>query len=252
MTTFDFSARSVLITGASQGIGLGIARAFAAAGATLSLVAQDETMPEVAATLGARGYVADIGDATAMAAILHEHGPVDVLVNNAGLERLTPIAAQDEQTVALFEQVIHTNIVGTYHVTRLVLPHMGEGGCIINTASIWGRVAEPLFGAYVASKHAIIGLTKTWAKELGTRGIRVNAVAPGWVRTEASLRSLAVMAERSGRDEVELMQAVLDGQALSGFMDPDDVSETYLFLASPFAASITGQTLGVDRGEHPF
>ncbi|MFT8367981.1 MAG: SDR family oxidoreductase [Acetobacter papayae] len=252
MTAFDFSGRSVLITGASRGIGLGIARAFAAAGASLSLVAQDETMPEVAATLGARGYVADIGNAAAMADILHDHGPVDVLVNNAGLERLTPVTAQDEQTVGLFEQVIHTNIVGTYHVTRLALPHMGEGGCILNTASIWGRVAEPLFGAYVASKHAIIGLTKTWAKELGPRGIRVNAVAPGWVKTEASLRSLAAMAERSGRDEADLMQGILDGQALSGFMNPDDISSTYLFLASAHAASITGQTFGVDRGEHPF
>ena len=79
------------------------------------------------------------------------------------------------------------------------------GGRVINTASVWGRVAEPLFGAYVASKHAVIGLTKCWAKELGPRGITVNAVCPGWVETESSMRSLARLAERAGRDESGLL-----------------------------------------------
>ena len=129
---------------------------------------------------------------------------------------------------------------------------MHAGASIINTASIWGRVAEPQFGAYVASKHAIIGLTKTWARELGPRGIRVNAVCPGWVRTDASMRSLGRMAEQAAVGEQELLERIVGAQALPGLMEPADVADTYLFLASDLAANITGQSLGVDRGEVPW
>lgn len=126
------------------------------------------------------------------------------------------------------------------------------GGSIVNTSSIWGRVAEAQFGAYVASKHAIIGLTKTWAKELGARGIRVNAVCPGWVRTDASMRSLGRMAERDAVSEAALLESIVGAQALPGLMEPADIAGTYLFLASELAANITGQSLGVDRGEVPW
>ncbi|MBV1838244.1 SDR family NAD(P)-dependent oxidoreductase [Acetobacter estunensis] len=247
----DFSKKSVFITGASRGIGLGVAQAFARSGASLTLLADDDAILDVAVSLNARGVVADIGNPSAVAACLHEHGPVDVLINNAGLERLTPLDNQDNETITLFERIIHTNVVGTYHVTRLVRPLMPTGAAIINTASIWGRVAEPLFGAYVASKHAIIGLTKTWALELGAQGIRVNAVAPGWVRTEAAMRSLATMAARTGESEANCLSTIMDAQALPGLMEATDVADTYLFLASPLAASITGQTIQIDRGEHP-
>ncbi|NHN89532.1 SDR family NAD(P)-dependent oxidoreductase [Acetobacter conturbans] len=247
----DFSNQSVFITGASRGIGLGVAQAFARAGALLTLLADDDAIHDVAASLNARGVVADIGDPSALADCLLGHGPIDVLVNNAGLERLTPLDNLDSETVAVFERIIHTNVVGTYHVTRLARPLMRAGGAIINTASIWGRVAEPLFGAYVASKHAIIGLTKTWALELGAQGIRVNAVAPGWVRTEAAMRSLATMAGRTGETETDCLNTIMEGQALPGLMEAADVADTYLFLASPLAASITGQTIQVDRGEYP-
>jgi NAD(P)-dependent dehydrogenase (short-subunit alcohol dehydrogenase family) len=137
-------------------------------------------------------------------------------------------------------------------MTRAALSRMSAGGRVVNTASIWGRVAEPLFGAYVASKHAVIGLTKTWAKELGPRGITVNAVAPGWVRTEASMRSLKAMAARADLAEDALLDDIVAHQALPGLMEPDDIAGPYLFLASDLAANITGQTLGIDRGEVPW
>lgn len=247
----DFSKKSVFITGASRGIGLGVAQAFARAGASLTLLADEDAIFDVAASLNGKAVKADIGNASAIAEGLRDHGPIDVLVNNAGLERLTPLESQDVETVAMFERIIHTNVVGTYHVTRLVRPFMRVGGAVINTASIWGRVAEPLFGAYVASKHAIIGLTKTWALELGAHGIRVNAVAPGWVRTEAAMRSLATMSERSGKSEEGCLNDIIAAQALPGLMTASDVADTYLFLASPLAASITGQTIQIDRGEYP-
>jgi len=245
------SGKTVVITGASRGIGLGIAKGFVKAGARLTLIADDDAVMARAPELGAHGAVADITDGEAVSQALSRHSEIHVLVNNAGLERLTPIDGSDDDE-QVFRRIIEINIVGTQIVTRRALPKMRNGGSIINTASIWGRVAEPLFGAYVASKHAIIGLTKTWAKELGPRGIRVNAVCPGWVRTEASMRSLKIMAERRETGEDELLSSIVGNQALPGLMEPEDMAETYLFLASDRAKNITGQSLGVDRGEVPW
>jgi 3-hydroxybutyrate dehydrogenase len=252
LLTPEFAGSRVLITGAGRGIGLGVAEAFAAAGAQSHLLDQDPCVQTEAARLGTQAYVADITDAQAVAAALAQAGPLNVLINNAGLERLTPVDACDDATLQVFRRVVETNVIGTDLVTRHALRRMSAGGCIINTALIWGRVAEPLFGAYVASKHAVIGLTKTWARELGSRGIRVNAVCPGWVRTPSAMASLSRMAKRAARSEEELLAAIVAGQALDGLMAPADVAGPYLYLASDLAANITGQTLGIDRGEVPW
>ncbi len=242
----------MLVTGSSRGIGLGIATAFAKAGASLVMLADDEAVVGEAQKLGGRGLACDITDAPGLDAVMDAIGPIDVLINNAGLERMTPLVSDDPATESVFRRIVEINIIGTDLVTRRAIGKMPRGASIINTASIWGRVAEPLFGAYVASKHAIIGLTKTWAKELGPSGIRVNAICPGWVRTEASMRSLARMAERSGANETELLADIVGAQALPGLMEPADVAGPYMFLASSLAGNITGQTLGVDRGEVPW
>jgi NAD(P)-dependent dehydrogenase (short-subunit alcohol dehydrogenase family) len=247
-----FAGRSVVITGASRGIGLGIARAFAAEGAELRLIADDPAVRDAATALGGEGRVADVTDEDAVREALSGLGRIDVLVNNAGLERLTPVDDGSPETLALFRRILDINVAGIFLVTRLALPRMPRDGRVINTASVWGRVAEPCFGAYVASKHAVIGLTKTLARELGPRGITVNAVCPGWVRTEASMRSLRLMAERAERAEAGLLDEIVSHQALPGLMEPDDIAGPYLFMASPWAANITGQSLGVDRGEVPW
>ena len=248
----NLAGRTALVTGSSRGIGLGIARAFAAAGAELHLLADDAAVEGVAASLGARGYVADITDGAAVGKVVASIPRLDILINNAGLERLTPVEDGSAENEATFRRIIDTNVVGTFLITRAALPRMGKGGRIVNTASIWGRVAEANFSAYVASKHAVIGLTKTWAKELGPRGIAVNAVAPGWVRTESSMRSLKTMAARAGVEESALLDDIVGVQAMPGLMEPDDIAGAYLFLASDQAANITGQTLGIDRGEVPW
>jgi 3-hydroxybutyrate dehydrogenase len=251
--TAGLKARTVLITGASRGIGEGIARAFVSEGAITHILAEDESVLSTAGRIGATGHVADITDEKAVSTALGRIGKIDILINNAGLERMTPIEGRDPTVLAIFRRVIEINVIGTTIMTQAALTHMENGSAIVNTASIWGRVAEPLFGAYVASKHAVIGLTKTWAKELGPRNIRVNAVAPGWVKTEASLRSASLMAARTGQSEAEIIATVEGAQSLpGGLMEPKDIVGAYLFLASDLAANITGQTLGIDRGEVPW
>ncbi len=251
--TAGITGKTVLVTGASRGLGEAIALAFVQAGAIVHILAEDDAVLATSARIGATGHVADITDEKVVARCFAALPALDVLVNNAGLERMTPLDDTDQTTLAVFRRVVDVNIVGTTIVTQAALPKMGDGGRIINTSSIWGRVAEPMFGAYVCSKHAILGLTKSWAKELGPRGIRVNAVCPGWVRTESSLRSASVIAARAGRSEVSIIQTVEHAQALpGGLMLPADIVGAYLYLASDWAANVTGQSLGIDRGEVPW
>lgn len=252
---FNFSGRHVFVTGASRGIGLGVAEGFADAGADLTILAVDEEVKKTAEALSARTgrpvtpVVCDISDEAAVTAALAPMGRIDVLVNNAGLELITPIDDGSPETAAAFEKIININVLGTYYVTRQALDKMGPGGRIIITASMWGKTAVGEFSAYCSSKHANIGFMRSLAKELGPRGISVNAVCPGWVRTAAAMRSLAVMAKREKRDENELLQEIIDAQAIGGLMEPHDMAATYMFLASDAAQNITGQAISTDRGD---
>lgn len=161
MIGIDFTGRTVVVTGSSRGIGLGVAEGFARAGASLHLIANDAAVHERAADLGATAAEADISVKADVARALAPLSRIDVLINNAGLELMTPITEDTDAVSDAFRRVIDINVTGTALVTTAALGRMPSGGAIVNTASIWGRVAEPGFGAYVASKHAIIGLTKT-------------------------------------------------------------------------------------------
>ena len=191
----------------------------------------------------------DISDRDAVGRTVGSLGRLDVLVNNAGLELLTPILEPGEEVDRTFERIIEINVIGTWHVSRAAVPLMSPGGSIVLTSSVWGKTGAAGFSAYVASKHANIGLMRTLAKELGPRGIRVNAVCPGWVRTRAALRSLKEVSAGAGVTEDAMLEEILAAQSLPGLMEPDDVVGVYLFLASEHAASVTGQAYSVDRGE---
>ena len=253
----DFSGKSVLVTGASRGIGYGIAKAFAKAGADLTILADDPETEKAGKSLSdlcgrpVRAFTADIADRAAVASTVGTLEKIDVLINNAGLELITPIDEESDDVEHTFRRIMDINVNGSFFVTREALKKIPDGGRIIFTASVWGKSAEAGFAAYCASKHAVIGLTRTLAKELGPRNITVNAVCPGWVKTVASMRSLGKMAARFERDEQSLLDDITATQAIGGLMEPDDVAGLYLFLASDTAANITGQSLNIDRGELP-
>lgn len=248
----------MVLTGAAGGIGRALATAFAEQGVRLIVTDRDtQALHRLADGLAASAQVtaiaADLGldhDLNAFAAdVQASHGRVDVLVNNAGTEYPTPLADVAPDAAARWSALLDNNVGSMARLTRALLPLMTEGASVINQSSIWGLTGVADFSAYVASKHAVIGLTRSLAWELAPRGIRVNAVCPGWIRTEAALRSLASMAAVQGRSEAEVEREILSRQANPTMLDASDIAGVFLFLASHDARSLTGQAISASHGE---
>ncbi|HWL62166.1 MAG TPA: SDR family oxidoreductase [Steroidobacteraceae bacterium] len=242
----------VLITAGAAGIGLAIARAFHAAGARVYICDIDRT--RLAAALrelpGLAGSPCEIGDRAATAgmvedALLHLGG-IDVLVNNAGIGG--PTRPLHELDPADWDAVLRVNLTGTFDVTRLVIPHLiaAGGGVILNMSSAAGRFGYANRSPYSASKWALVGLTKSLSLELGAHGIRVNAIAPGAVAGERAERVFAGRAQVSGRSIEEEKLLGMASQSLKALVDPADIGQLALFLASPAARSISGQVIPID------
>lgn len=236
--------RSVIVTGGSRGLGAGLVRAFLDAGdrvATCSRTPTDET-DELVESCGDRYYfeALDLTDPEAGQAFVHtvaeRFGSVDVLVNNAGVAVDGVIGLVREEDV---DTMVDLNLKGTIACTRAVVRRMLRQGSgrIINISSVVGLSGYRGLGVYSATKAALDGLTRALARELGSRGITVNSVAPGYLRTEMS----------HGLDEDDLRQIVRRTPA-GRLGEPSDVAAAVLFLVSPEAAFITGHVLVVDGG----
>lgn len=231
-----------LVTGGSRGIGAAISRELARGGAKVAVNYRSgrEAAAAVAAEIGGIAVGADVGDPGEVASLVdrveEELGDLDVLVNNAGVTRDTLIARMSDED---WTEVIDTNLRGTFNTCRAVSRKMlrRRSGAIVNLSSVVGIHGNPGQANYAASKGGIIGLTKALARELGVRGVRVNAVAPGYITTELT----NVLSE-------DLTGLILGNTPLGRLGSPEDVAAAVRFLCSDEAAFITGDVLLVDGG----
>ena len=235
-----------VITGAAQGIGRRTAEVFAAAGYSLALLDLQPCTATLASVRGcdAAEFTGDLSDerlveATA-AAIAQRWNRVDVLVNNAGISSIAPAETIDADT---FRRVLEVNLVAPFLLSRAFgkLMLVQHAGCVVNVASIAGLFGVADRAAYNASKHGLIGLTRTLAAEWGGRGVRCNAVCPGWVKTEMDA---ADQANGTYTDE-----DIIGVNPMGRFASPDDIARAILFLADPAQSGfVNGHALVVDGG----
>jgi len=239
----ELPGKVALVTGGTRGIGLDICQAFVAAGATVALCARDGGQAnEIAKELGggSRGYACDVGIASQVEAfaksVEKDFGQIDVLVNNAGFTKDTLLFLMTE---ADWDSVVDTNLKGTFLMTKYAARGMikRRWGRVINITSVVGLNGNKGQSNYSASKAGVIGFTKSVAKELASRNVLVNAIAPGYIETELT-RAISPEAKKYFQDNIPLGRL---GQGA-------DIASAVLFLASDLASYITGQVLVVDGG----
>jgi 3-hydroxybutyrate dehydrogenase len=255
---YGLEGRIVVLTGAAGGIGRALAAAFAEQGATLVMVDRDAAALEretqaLQTSLPVHAMACDLSSNADVArlteGIRSRFGRVDVLVNNAGVEYPTPLADVSASAMTRWAALLDNNVVSMVRLTRALLPLLGQGSSVINQSSIWGHTGVADFSAYSASKHAVIGLTRSLAFELAPRGVRVNAVCPGWIRTAAAMRSLEVMARERGIDAATMEREIVAGQAVPRMLEAIDIAGVFLFLACADSAALTGQSIVASHGE---
>jgi NAD(P)-dependent dehydrogenase (short-subunit alcohol dehydrogenase family) len=243
--------KHVVVTAGAQGIGLAITAAFVAAGAEVHicdvnddfLASARESFPGVSQS---RTNVADAAQVDAMFADLAARwGALDVLVNNAGIAG--PTAKVEDTELGDWERTIAVNLTGPFLCVRRAVPllKMAGGGAIVNLSSAAGRLGFPLRTPYSASKFGVIGLTQTWAMELGPDHIRVNAILPGIVAGERQERVITAKAASYGIGHEEMRQQLLAKVSLRTMVTAQDIANQILFICSPAGAAISGQSLSV-------
>ena len=256
----SLAGKTALVTGSTSGIGLGIATRLAQDGANLILngFGRADEIEALRGRIAADHGVAARYDAADMskpaeieamvAKAVAEFGAVDVLVNNAGIQHVAPI---DEFPVEKWNAIIAINLVASFHTVRCALPAMKRKGWgrVINIASAHALVASPFKSAYVAAKHGIAGFTKSVALEVAEKGITVNAICPGYVRTPLVEKQIPDTAKARGITEEQVIRDVmLAAQPTKRFVGVDEVAALALYLAGDSAASITGAILPIDGG----
>jgi NAD(P)-dependent dehydrogenase (short-subunit alcohol dehydrogenase family) len=246
---FDLTGQTAVVTGGGRGIGRAIAFGLAEAGADVVPTARTESdLEPVVAGIEARGQksalvTADVAVAEEIDALFAtveaNLGPVDILVNNAGINPSAALGTPERVDQEAWNQVTSVNLGGAFACARAAAPNLVETeGCVVNVASVGGLVGLPRQHPYVASKHGLVGLTKSMAIDWAP-GVRVNCVAPGYVATDLT---------EDLTDDDQLRASIEERTPLDRFATPDEVAAPVVFLASEAAAYITGTTLAVDGG----
>lgn len=252
----DLGGRTAIVTGSNSGIGLGVADALAAAGADVVLNSYTDRDEDhaLARDLGRRHGVearyvpADLSDGAEARRLVAEAGRCEVLVNNAGIQHVAPIA---EFPPERWDAVIAVNLSSAFHTTAAALPMMREAGWgrVINVASAHGLTASPFKSAYVAAKHGVVGMTKVVALETAEEPITANAICPGYVLTPLVEAQIPDTMREYGADrETVVRDVLLARQPSKAFATVEQIGGTAVFLCSPAAEQITGTTISVDGG----
>jgi len=250
----ELEGRIALVTGGGTGIGAAIAKRFVDAGAQVVIAGRDAArLSRAAEAIGARAVAADVSDEASVAGLFEQldasGGGPDILVNNAGITG--PVARAADMDIAAWDDTMAINVRGTLLCIKYAVPRMRArgGGSIINMSSLMGLRGTPMRSAYTASKHAVIGITDAVSQEVGVDRIRVNALCPGAVNGDLMQRVIASRAKAEGRAPEDIIRAnYTDKASLRRWIEPEEVAEAALFLASPASAGITGDRMRVDAG----
>ena len=237
-------SRRVVVTGGAKGIGHATVERFTTLGDRVIALGRDEA---ALAALTVETHVCDVTDEAAVTRVFDVIGAVDVLVNSAGMGESAPL---HQTTLTSWQRHLDVNATGAFLCMRAVVPGMRDrgAGAIVTVASTAGRAGVPYTSAYSASKHAVIGLTRAVAAELAGTGVRVNAVCPTFVRTEMTERSIATIVNKTGRTPEQAEEALAQASPLGRLLEPDEVADAIVYLASPAAEAVSGQAWVIDGG----
>jgi len=247
--TFPFMSinKVAIITGASRGIGRAIAKKLYEEGASLALCARSpiRDFPDersLAVTMDVRDQKSvDSG----IRRIVDRFGKIDIVVNNAGIAGVTPV---DAAATAPWVDIIQTNLIGTYYVTRAAAPHVPNGGRVIMISSVLGKFGVPGYTAYCAAKTGLIGFTRSLALELAPRKITVNALCPGWTDTEMARAGMREIASSAGISVEEFKKQAMSQVPLGEMVEPEEVANLVAFLCAPTGDKVTGQAISICGG----
>lgn len=257
MTNDKLLGRHALITGASRGIGAAIAMTLAKQDCLVTLVGRSETdLAAVAASLPAQAkpklLVVDVTNSAEVNAAFQQarqtHGPIQILINNAGQAASAPLLRTDDE---LWHRIMAVNLHGTFYCSRAALGDMLEVGWgrIVNIASIAGQKGYAYISAYAASKHAVIGLTRSLAIEVAKKNITVNAVCPGYTETNLIKYSMETIIAKTGMTEAQVREDFTKHNPQARLLQPQEIADAVGFLCTAAAQSINGQSLSISGGE---
>ena len=253
----SLEGRGAVVTGGGRGIGASVARALADEGCSVVVAARSGAEIEAVATAlrsagaDAWGVRCDVGDAGSIRTLAAEAterlGVVDILVNNAGIASAAPV---HKQTLEEWDRLLTVNATGTFLCTQAFLPGMVERawGRVVNVASVAVVGGAAYISAYAASKHAVVGFTRSAAAEVATRGVTVNAVCPGYVDTPMTEASIANIVEKTGMSESEALESILATSPQKRLITPDEVAYMVVSLCREAAGSVNGQAIIIDGG----